>query len=57
MKNIYQENEVDRRSTTKEFSAVQKEGEIEGESVAEEFSVTASVGKQYRSNHYDVDAI
>ena len=27
LKNIYQENEVDRKSTTEEFSAVQKEGE------------------------------
>jgi len=26
LKNIYQENEVDQRSTTEEFSAVQKEG-------------------------------
>lgn len=57
MKNIYQENEVDLKSTTEEFSAVQKEGEIEGKSVAEKFSVTASVGKQYRTNHYDLDAI
>jgi len=27
LKKIYQENEVDRKSTTEEFSAVQKEGE------------------------------
>ena len=29
LKNIYQENEVDRKSTTEEFSAVQKEGKRE----------------------------
>jgi hypothetical protein len=29
LKNIYHENEVDRKSTTEEFSAVQKEGERE----------------------------
>ena len=29
LKNIYQENEVDRKATTEEFSAVQKEGERE----------------------------
>ena len=34
-----------------------KGGELEEKSVAEEFSVTASDGKQYRTTHYNLDAI
>lgn len=34
-----------------------KDGELEEESVTEEFSVTASDGKQYRTKHYNLDAI
>jgi len=34
-----------------------KESELEEKSVAEEFSVTASDGKQYRTKHYNLDAI
>lgn len=34
-----------------------KDGELEEKSVAEEFSVTASDGKEYRTKHYNLDAI
>ena len=34
-----------------------KDGELEEKSVTEEFSVTASDGKQYRTKHYNLDAI
>ena len=34
-----------------------KDGELEEISVTEEFSVTASDGKQYRTKHYNLDAI
>ncbi|MEA3255543.1 MAG: virulence RhuM family protein [Candidatus Altiarchaeota archaeon] len=34
-----------------------KDGELGEKSVAEEFSVTASDGKQYRTKHYNLDAI
>jgi hypothetical protein len=34
-----------------------KDGELEGKSVTEEFSVTAGDGKQYRTKHYNLDAI
>ncbi len=34
-----------------------KDGELEEKSVAEEFSVTAGDGKQYRTKHYNLDAI
>ncbi len=34
-----------------------KDGELEKKSVTEEFSVTASDGKQYRTKHYNLDAI
>ena len=34
-----------------------KDGELEEKSVTDEFSVTASDGKQYRSKHYNLDAI
>ena len=34
-----------------------KYGELEEKSVTEEFSVTASDGKQYRTKHYNLDAI
>lgn len=34
-----------------------KDGELEEKSVTEEFSATASDGKQYRTKHYNLDAI
>ena len=34
-----------------------KDGELEEKSVTEEFSVTAGDGKQYRTKHYNLDAI
>lgn len=34
-----------------------KDGELDEKSVTEEFSVTASDGKQYRTKHYNLDAI
>jgi hypothetical protein len=34
-----------------------KDGELEEKSVAEDFSVTASDSKQYRTKHYNLDAI
>lgn len=34
-----------------------KDGELEEKSVVEEFSVTAGDGKQYRTKHYNLDAI
>lgn len=34
-----------------------KEGELEEDSVTEEFSVTASDGKNYKTKHYNLDAV
>jgi hypothetical protein len=34
-----------------------KENELDENSVAEEFSVTASDGKNYKTKHYNLDAI
>ena len=57
LKNIYTESEADQTATCKDFLQVQKEDELEEKSVAEEFSVTASDEKQYRTKHYNLDAI
>ena len=57
LKNIYAEGEADQTATCKDFLQVQKEDELEEKSVAEEFSVTASDEKQYRTKHYNLDAI
>ncbi|MFH1875358.1 MAG: RhuM family protein [Candidatus Omnitrophota bacterium] len=48
LKNIYQENEVDRKSTTEEFSAVQKEGEREVSRKVTFYSLEAIIAVGYR---------
>ena len=50
LKNIYQENEVDRKSTTEEFSAVQKEGEREVSRKVTFYSLEAIIAVGYRVN-------
>ncbi|MFA4843412.1 MAG: virulence RhuM family protein [Candidatus Margulisiibacteriota bacterium] len=48
LKNIYRENEVDRKSTTEEFSAVQKEGGREVSRKAAFYSLEAILAVGYR---------
>ena len=48
LKNIYQENEVDRKSTTEEFSVVQKEGAREVSRKVTFYSLEAIIAVGYR---------
>ena len=50
LKNIYQENEVDQKSTTEEFSVVQKEGEKEVSRNLIFYSLEAIIAVGYRVN-------
>ena len=50
LKNIYQENEVDQKSTTEEFSVVQKEGEREVSRKVTFYSLEAIIAVGYRVN-------
>ncbi|MEI6613466.1 MAG: virulence RhuM family protein [Chrysiogenales bacterium] len=50
LKNIYHENEVERKSTTEEFSAVQKEGEREVSRKVTFYSLEAIIAVGYRVN-------
>ena len=48
LKNLYQENEVDQKSTTEEFSAVQKEGGREVSRKVAFYSLEAILAVGYR---------
>ena len=50
LKNIYQENEVEREATTEDFSVVQKEGEREVERKVKMYSLEATIAVGYRVN-------
>jgi len=50
LKNIYQEKEIDRKSTTEEFSAVQKEGEREISRKFTFYSLEVIIAVGYRVN-------
>jgi hypothetical protein len=50
LKNIYQENEIDQKSTVEEFSVVQKEGEREVSRKLTFYSLEAIVSVGYRVN-------
>lgn len=50
LKNIYQENEVDQKSTTEEFSVVQKEGNRDVERKTIMYSLEAIIAVGYRVN-------
>jgi hypothetical protein len=50
LKNIYQENEIDQKSTNEEFSVVQKEGEREISRKVSFYSLEAIIAVGYRVN-------
>jgi len=57
IKNVFDDGELERPATATYYATVQTEGEFERDSVVANFAITASDGKTYQVDYYNLDII
>ena len=55
--NVFNEGELDKKSTVANFATVQNKDELDKDSVVAKFETTATDGKSYQIEYYNLDVI